>query len=503
MMFAAARRIGQRRDVAVQRENQLQTMTRWTRRGVLGGLAALAAQPAFGQRRDRRAPAPKVEPPAAVNEVDVIIVGAGAAGIAAARRLSAAGRSFTMVEASARVGGRCVTETASFGLPFDRGAHFIHSPDSNPLTKLAARTGLEIYPAPSGQRVRIGRRNARESELEDYLAGMVRANRAIADAARGRSDIDSRTALPRELGDWRPTAEFALGVFGTTRDLDEVSAQDLSRSVERDVGAYCRQGYGALLAKLAQGIPVELNSPVTQVDFPARWNVAIASTPKGKLYGRYMIVTASTQVLLSERIKFEGGLPKRQLDALDKLKLGSLDHIALELPGNPLGLQPDDLVFEKSAGPRTAALLANVSGSPLSVVTVGGRFGRELIGKGENAAVEFAVEWLATMFGADFRRALKRTQVTNWNAEPWALGAASAASTGGQWARRALMEPLRGRVYFAGEAAHETMWGTVAGAWESGERAASVVLRRLVGLPDAVEAKPEPASQPARRQRRR
>ena len=122
--------------------------------------------------------------------MDCIIVGAGAAGIAAARRLSAAGRSFTLIEASSRIGGRCFTETKSFGVAFDRGAHFIHNPDINPLTKLAARTGLEIYPAPSGQRIRIGRRNAREGELEDYLAASVRANRAIADAVRGKADVD-------------------------------------------------------------------------------------------------------------------------------------------------------------------------------------------------------------------------------------------------------------------------------------------------------------------------
>ena len=100
-------------------------------------------------------------------------------------------------------------------------------------------------------------------------------------------------------------------------------------------------------------------------------------------------------MLAAERIKFDGGLPKRHLDAIDKLKPGSFDHIALELSGNPLGLQRDELVFEKSSGPRTAALLANMAGAPLAMVSVGGRFGRELMRKGDKAAVEFAVEWLA------------------------------------------------------------------------------------------------------------
>src|SRR4051812_23769503 len=110
-------------------------MNQVSRRSFLAGSAAsFAAGPAFGQRA-RTGP----------SEVDAIIVGAGAAGIAAARRLSAAGRSFTLVEATNRIGGRCVAETRSFGVPFDRGAHVIYAPDSNPLTRLAARTGLDIY----------------------------------------------------------------------------------------------------------------------------------------------------------------------------------------------------------------------------------------------------------------------------------------------------------------------------------------------------------------------
>src|SRR5262249_35637313 len=163
------------------------------------------------------------------------------------------------------------------------------------------------------------------------------------------------------------------------------SVQDLSRSSDRDLGAFCRQGYGALLAKLAEGIPVELNSPATEVEF-GRNAGGTVTTPKGKLNARFMIVTASTGLLAAGRLKFEEGLPRRHAEAIDKLRPGSLDHIALEFSGNPLGLQRDDLVFEKSSGPRTAALLANVSGTPLSVVTVGGRFGREVIGKGEKNA---------------------------------------------------------------------------------------------------------------------
>ena len=186
-----------------------------------------------------------------------------------------------------------------------------------------------------------------------------------------------------------------------------------------------------------------------------------------------------------DRIKFDGGLPKRHQDALEKLKLGSFDHIALELTGNPLGLQRDDLVFEKSSGPRTGALLANVGGTPLSVVSVGGKFGRDLAEQGDKAMVEFAVEWLSGLFGTNVKKAVGRTQTTQWDKEPWTQGAIATASPGWQGARRILMEPIRNRVFFAGEAVHETAWGTVGGAWESGTRAADAVVRRVLGQPES------------------
>src|SRR6202044_3977971 len=98
--------------------------------------------------------------PAATPPVDVVIVGAGAAGIAAARRIAAAGRKFVLLEAASHIGGRCITETRTFGVPYDRGAHWIHTPELNPVTKLPLRRGIDLYPAPPSQRVRIGRRYA-------------------------------------------------------------------------------------------------------------------------------------------------------------------------------------------------------------------------------------------------------------------------------------------------------------------------------------------------------
>jgi monoamine oxidase len=469
------------------------TALRLSRRSFLAASAASAASAAFAARSASAAPAP------AAPAIDVIIVGAGAAGIAAARRIGSAGRRFVLVEASDHIGGRCITDTRTFGIPYDRGAHWIYTSDANPnpLTKLTPRRGIELYPAPPGQKFRIGRRYAREGEHEDFLSAQLRAIRAINDAAR-KADVPCAQVMPNDLADWRSTVEFMLGPFGCGKDLAQFSSFDFSRAAERSTANFCRQGLGALLAALADGIPVQLSTPVKSID--SRRSLQV-ETPKGTLTARAVIVTVPTNVIASGRIQFTPELPHRSIDAFGRLPLGSYDHIALELVGNPLGLDRDDLVFEKSADSHTAAMLANVSGTPLCLIDVAGSFGRDLSAQGEAAMINFASEWLAGLYGAEIKKAIGRRHATRWNAEPWALGAASAAVPGGQVGRRIMMEPVNDAIWFAGEAAHETLWGTVGGAWESGERAADAVLRRMGVLktpaPEA-EAAPKPKVKSAR-----
>ena len=449
--------------------NKAPDMKRLNRRTFLAAsAAAVAASPAWG------APSPKKDRP---RPPEIVIVGAGAAGIAAARRLTAAGRRVVLLEAGPEVGGRCITDTTTFGAPYDRGANWLYNADVSPLVKLAAPAGLDVYPAPPGQRVRIGRRYARESETEQLLASTVRANNAIADAAR-KGDVACAQALPKDLGEWRPTIEFMLGPYACGKDLAQVSAVDFTRAPDRYNAALCRQGLGALLSKLAAGLPVQLATPATAIEWDLRSGIEVA-TPRGRILAAAAIVTVSTNVLTAGKIRFSPELPRRYLDAASRLKLGSFDHIALELPDNPLGLRSDELVFEKSSGPRTAAIFANTSGSTLCVISVGGDFGLDLAAKGEKEMVAFALAWLSDLYGADMAQAVKRTHATRWNQEPWVLGGFSTAAPGAQPARRALLEPMRNRIWLAGEATHETQWGTVGGAWESGERAADAVLRML------------------------
>ncbi|MFZ0624122.1 MAG: NAD(P)/FAD-dependent oxidoreductase [Pseudolabrys sp.] len=430
-------------------------------------------------------------------DVDVVVIGAGAAGISAARRISAAGRRLALLEAMGRLGGRCATDSTIFEIPFDLGAHWIHRPDGNPPGGPTSNSGLDIYGAPRGQVVRVGPRGARDSELEGFIAALVRARRAIVDAGRGAANAPAIRALPGDLGAWRSTIEFVLGPYTCGKDLASVSTGDLARMPERDNDAFCRQGYGALIAKYAAGLPVQLSTPVTRIEWD-RGSVDVV-TAKGSVRARAAIITVSTNVLASGKIEFKPEFPKRQLDAAAALSLGSYDHVALDMPRNPLSLQRDDLVFEQSSSPRTAALLANVSGTSLHIVEVGGGFGRDLSARGKAAMIEFASDWVASLFGTGAKKTIKRSYATRWNEEPYVLGAMSVAAPGiGADARRILVEPIGGRIWLAGEALHETQWGTVNGAWDSGQRAAEAALRQIGAL-----KKPEDERPPQRSRQRR
>jgi monoamine oxidase len=456
-----------------------------TRRDFLSASAALAVTPVLGGRAGA-APLPR--------EADIVVIGAGAAGIAAARRIMAANRKVIVVEATSQIGGRCQTDSSTFEVPFDRGARWMHNPDTNPMIKLARAAGLEITTAPSGQKIRIGRRYARPGETEEFLAALVRANRAIDDASR-RLDVSCASVLPKDLGDWAGAAEFVLGANFAGKDLKDLSVGDKARAQDRNTGIACRQGLGTLIAKLGEQVPLSLSTPANRISWGSR-DVTV-ETPSGKIAARAAVITVSSNVLAAGNIKFTPDIPKRTLEAAGRLTLGSYDRIALQMPGNPLGLSRDDVVIEQSNSTRTALMYANMGGSSLCTIDVGGSFGRDLSAQGERAMVAFATEWLTKLFGSDAATAVKKSSATRWDAAPFALGAMSAAGPGGQASRKILTEPI-GCMYLAGEATHETLWGTIDGAWESGERAAEAALRRIGALRDS-----EPAPAPARAPKRR
>lgn len=455
------------------------------RREFLGGVAALAASPALAQT------AAQASIP---GDVDVVIVGAGAAGIAAARRVSAAGRSYALLEAQDRIGGRVWTAPGALGIAHDRGAHRISASGRNPLVALGRLAGLKLTrPAPF-RRLYVGAREARDSEYDNFTAARHRASRAIAAAGEAGLDLPAARTLP-DLADWHGTVSFVLGPFATTKDLEEVSTVDLSRADDQVEELVCAGGMGRLIAAAAEPLRIALEAPVSRIDARGRGSVTV-ETGRGSVRTNAVIVTASTGVLNAALIRFEPGLPKRTADAIAGLSLGTRDRLIFELKGNPLDLADDQRAIFKSNDSRAIALIGRAGGTDLAYADFCGRFGLEMANAGEGVMKDFVAETLAAHFGAESKKSIGRAEAVRWSREPWILGAGSVAAPHRGSNRRALGEPVHDRIFLAGEALHENWWGTVAGAWISGERAADAALRLI----DRAAATTERKAAPRRRQ---
>lgn len=408
---------------------------------------------------------------------DVIVIGAGAAGIAAARKLAEAGVSYTLIEASRRVGGRAFTDSQPFGVPLDLGANRLDFPAATPLPTLGRAAGFDLSAAPEAGRLYLGGKEARDPEYEEFVGAVRRAERAIVAAGDAGRDLPAARVVP-DLGPWSDAARFVVGPFLRAKNLDAISTVDVARAEDRGRAEVCRQGVGALVASLAAPLAVQLDSAARSVELGGRR--AVVATGRGNLVSRYVIVAAPPSVIAAGKLRIPQ-LPARQRAAVERVTLGSFDHVVFEWPGAPGGFLPDETVYFRLQGPQGYALRTRLAGTALYSLDVGGAFAEQLENASPQGVRAVLAEAIGREFGADAARRIGRVHHTAWGREPFALGSMSCAQPGAGNMRRAFLEVVAGRLVFAGEHAHETLWGTVSGAWQSGERAAGQVIALLNG----------------------
>lgn len=418
------------------------------------------------------------------------MVGAGVAGLSAAAALRARGVPVTVLEASARIGGRAYTEcpAALGGAAFDHGAHWLHAAHRNPLVELARRHGDALADSDSGgpTRLLVAGRDATAAELADYRAGWDRLATATAPhLAPGRPDVSLADAAAALRDDpWLATVETWEGAIIAAADASALSVRDWHRNQLDGANLVVDGGLGAFIARRLAGPhlvgQVSLSTPATAVRWGGPGAVAV-ETPRGTLAAAACIVTVSTGVLAAGAIRFDPALPGTTRDAVAGLPMGLLSKVALPAAGpGRLGLMQDCSVLRQAErrGERLMVFEAWPGGAGHLVGYIGGQAAWSLAGD-DRAAEAFARSELRRLFGAAVDRDVGAAAVvTGWGTDPFFRGSYAYAHPGAADGRAVLAQPLAGgALVFAGEACRtDGLAGTVAGAWLSGRDAAEAVM---------------------------
>lgn len=405
-------------------------------------------------------------------QVDIAIIGAGAAGIAAARRAQDYGLSFALLEARDRIGGRCHTDTTSLGLTWDRGAHWLHSAAVNPLTRAADALGHPYLKHESfiDRTLHLGSHLAAEAEKADYQRAIDAAFDAV--DALGAKGLDVPVAQAHDRGSrWYRLIEHlheAISAFPPER----ISALDLYRYYDSGENWPLIRGYGALVEALGAHLPVSLETPVTAVDWSGQG--VMLETPKGTVKAKAVIVTVSTNVLTRGLIRFAPVLPQGLQAALAGVPTGVANKVAIKFSRDVFGL-PDtsyaSFMDERDLKRHALSFQVRPFGQELAIAYLGGRFAEEMEREGEAAMIDMAKSALADMFGSSILGSVEKAAATGWGMDPYALGAYSSALPACAEDRLTLAEPVGDRIFLAGEAVHPSWFSTVQGAFLSGRDA--------------------------------
>ena len=404
------------------------------------------------------------------SEVDVAIIGAGAAGLGAARALENSGLSVVVLEARGRVGGRGYTIIAAPNISFDVGCGWLHSADKNSFVKIAQQLNFEIDKTRPPWREQSFDAGFPLKERADFIAALDDFYERAEQAAK--SGRDSAASSYLEPGNrWNPMID-AISTYVNGSELRSVSIQDMDAYEDTGINWRVRRGYGALMTAYGAPCPLALDCKVTLIDHSGK-RVRI-ETSQGRLSAGKVIVTVPTNLIASEAIRFSPALPAK-VDAARGLPLGLADKVMLALD-EPEALPKDGNLRGATMRTTMGSFHLRPFGQACVEGYFGGSYAQTLEDAGSGALAAQSIDEIVALLGNDYRRKLKPLAESRWAHDPFARGSYSHALPGHAGDRAVLAAPVDGRLFFAGEATSPNFFSTAHGARDSGERAAGEVI---------------------------
>ena len=417
----------------------------------------------------------------------VLVIGAGMAGLGAARLLHDAGARVTVIEARDRIGGRTHTSHLWPDLPVDMGASWIHGTKGNPVTALARECGLKLTATDYKRSVTYGETGHEVPFIKPAKAALALVERARAKIDDADKDMSLQSAIGRSKA-WQrlSPAERRVARLAINTRIEHEYSGDWSRlsAWHFDAGkdfpgdeAVVTPGFGPIIAALARGLDLRLDEAVTAIA-PSRTGVEITTT-RGTERADHAIVTLPLGVLQSGTIRFVEPLDRKRQRAIERLGVGLLNKCVLRFDR---AFWPADRDWIDFLGP-TEALWADwtnylpATGRPLIVGFNAARMAEEVEGWSDRDTTASALEALRAMFGSAVPCPVG-SQISRWRQDPFALGAYSFKAVGtSRKDRKAIFgADWDGRLLFAGETASADQPSTVHGALITGRKAASAVL---------------------------
>ncbi len=408
-------------------------------------------------------------------EPDVVVVGAGAAGLAAARNLLEAGLSVIVVEADKRIGGRAFTESETFGFPYDRGCHWLHHASTNPWIAYGKKNGFDVFPDEGEEFVFENGRPSQPGKLDEFYETLEYFFETARRASRNKPDA-AVSAYFKYDDPWSATIESLIVNSWYGLELSELSLEYLMAEDE-DNDWLCAQGFGSLVAHYGRDLPVKTGVEVREIHWDG--NGVNVVTNDGSLTAQAAVVTVSTGVLASGEINFSPALPTEKVESFHAFPMGSYNHIALLYSADVFGMGPNSYIVPLAANKRDAGLLSNAAGTDLVMIYVGGDLSWELERNGVDQAIEYGIDYVNSILGTDTRKKFVKGTFTRWGHNRWTRGSYAAAAPGGLPYRDILRRPVGNRIFFAGDACHPEGSSSAARAYQTGVDVAVEVLQGI------------------------